>query len=199
MRFANWGFGMGAFEHVISLLSFVYALAIAHILTTVARLITNRERVRFSWLHAYWMVNAMLVLVVDWISFWDMRKISSWSMVSIGLVLAGSFADYLQAALVCPDLPPEGSIDLPAFHDKQSRRYISAFVGAGVMGLILNFYYSENFDVAEFAKQNMAVVPLLFISLTAAVVRRRWIQIICPMLLAAIWAYYLVDLQDALR
>jgi hypothetical protein len=190
---------MGAFEHVISLLSFVYALAIAHLLTTVARLIANRERVRFSWLHAYWMANAMLVLVVDWISFWDMRKISSWSMVSIGLVLAGSFADYLQAALVCPDLPSEGPIDLTVFHDKQSRRYISAFVGAGVMGLILNSYYSSNFNVAEFAAQNIAVIPLLFISMTAALVRRRWVQITCPILLAAIWAYYLVDLQDALK
>lgn len=36
---------MGAFERVVSLSSFVYALAIAHLLTTAAKLLTNRERV----------------------------------------------------------------------------------------------------------------------------------------------------------
>jgi hypothetical protein len=43
---------VGAFEHVILLLSFVYALAIAHLLTTVAGLVRGWERVRFSWPHA---------------------------------------------------------------------------------------------------------------------------------------------------
>lgn len=190
---------MGAFEHVISLLSFVYALAIAHLLTTAAKLLTNRERVTFSWLHAFWMLNAMLVLVIDWISFWDMRTITTWSMVSIGLVLAGSFADYLQAALVCPEIPPEGAIDLPVFHARQSRTYIGAFVGSGVMALVSNTYYSGNFNVAEYAAQNLAVIPLLVVAITAAVFRSRWVQIASPLILTTIWGFYLVDLQGALR
>ncbi len=190
---------MGAFEHVISLLSFVYALAIAHLLTTVARLIANRERVRFSWLHAYWMANALLVLVIDWISFWDMRSVPAWSMVSIALVLAGSFADYLQAALVCPEVPGEGMLDLPAFHARQSRNYIGAFVGSGVMALAMNTYYAGNFNVVEYAAQNIAVIPLLAVAITAAVSRNRWVQIVSPILMIAVWVYYLVDLQGALH
>lgn len=190
---------MGAFEHVISLLSFVYALAIAHLLTTVARLLSARGRVRFSWLHAFWMANAMLVLVLDWISYWDMKAISTWSVASIAIALASSFADYLQAALVCPEIPPEGPIDLKAFHARQSRYYIGAFVGSGVMALIMNTYYAGNFNVAEYAMQNFAVVPMLAVAITAAVSRNRWVQIACPILLVGIWAYYLVDLQGALK
>jgi hypothetical protein len=190
---------MGAFEHVISLLSFVYALAIAHLLTTAAKLLTNRGRVVFSWLHAFWMLNAMLVLVIDWISFWDMRTINTWSMTSIGLVLAASFADYLQAALVCPEIPAEGTIDLQAFHARQSRTYIGAFVGSAMMALISNIYYSGNFNVAEYAAQNVAVIPLLVVAIAAAVFRTRWVQIASPFFLTAIWVFYLVDLQGALH
>src|SRR6185312_15624816 len=120
--------------------------------------------------------------------------ISAWSMVSIGLVLAGSFADYLQAALVCPEIPPEGAIDLPVFHARQSRTYIGAFVGSGVMALVSNTYYSGNFNVAEYAAQNLAVIPLLAVAITAAVFRNRWVQIASPLLLTAIWGFYLVDL-----
>ena len=52
----------------------MYALAIAHLLSTVARLIGARERVRFSWFHAYWMLNALIVLVVNWISWWERAR-----------------------------------------------------------------------------------------------------------------------------
>lgn len=190
---------MGAFEHIISLLSFVYALAIAHLLTTAARLIGSRERVRFSWLHAYWMLNALIVLVVDWISYWDMHAVPSWTMVSIGVVLAQSFVDYMQAALVCPEIPAEGPIDLVAFHETRSRRYIGAFAVTTVMALISNLYFGGGYNVAEFITQNIAVIPLIVVALMAAIFRNRRVQITAPFLLSAIWIYYFTALQSALK
>jgi hypothetical protein len=190
---------MGAFEHVISLLSFVYALAIAHLLTTAARLIGAGERVRFSWFQAYWMLNALIVLIVDWISYWDMRAVPSWTMVSIFVVLLLSFSDYMQAALVCPEIPAEGEIDLPAFHATHSRRYIGAFAVSGVCALVLNLYFGGNYNVSEFLSQNLAVIPLIAIALAAIIFRNRWVQISAPILLSAIWVYYFIDLQSALK
>jgi hypothetical protein len=184
VRLANGGFGsMGAFEHIISLLSFVYALAIAHLLTTVARLIGSRERVRFSWLHAYWMVNALIVLVIDWISYWDMHAVPALTMANILLWLAQAFLDYGQAALVCPEIPAEWTIDLAAFHQTHSRRYIGAFAATSIMALISNFYFGENYHVGAFIMQNIAVIPVVIIGLTAAIFPNRWVQITAPFLL----------------
>ncbi|HEY1708632.1 MAG TPA: hypothetical protein VGG10_10245 [Rhizomicrobium sp.] len=190
---------MGAFEHVISLLSFVYALAIAHLLTTVARLIGSRERVTFSWLHAYWMLNALIVLVVDWISYWDIRSVSAWTFGSILIVLTQSFVDYLQAALVCPEIPQEGAIDLVAFHETRSRRYIGAFVATTLSATLLNLYFGNAYNVSEYISQNAATIPLFLIALTAALVRSKWVQIAAPVLLLAVWSYYLFELQTALK
>jgi hypothetical protein len=39
---------MRAFDYVITLFAFVYALATAHLLTTAAELVRERARVRFS-------------------------------------------------------------------------------------------------------------------------------------------------------
>jgi hypothetical protein len=190
---------MGAFEHVISLLSFVYALAIAHLLTTVARFIGARERVRFSWFHAYWMLNALIVLVVDWVGYWDMRAIPNWSMVSVGIVLLQSFADYMQAALVCPEIPAEGEIDLVAFHATRARRYIGAFAVTTIVALADNLYFGGTYNLSRIIAENALVVPLIAIAVTAAVVRRRWVDIAAPPLLLCIWAYYLIALQAALK
>jgi hypothetical protein len=190
---------MGAFEHVISLLSFVYAIAIAHLLTTAARLIGSRERVRFSWFHAYWMLNALLVLVVDWISFWDMHGVPSWTLASIAIMLMQSFVDYMQAALVCPEIPAEGEIDLALFHATHSRRYIGAFAVTAVWALIDNLYFGGGYNVAELLRQNLAVVPLIVTAVFATIVRRRWADVVAIALLLSIWAYYVIDLQSALR
>lgn len=190
---------MGAFEHIISLLSFVYALAIAHLLTTAARLIGSHERVRFSWLHAYWMINALIVLIIDWISYWDMRGLSGWTVLNILFVLAQAFTDYMQAALVCPEIPAEGTVDLIAFHDTHSRRYIGAFAATATMALIENFYFGGNYNIGEYFLQNVAVIPQIVIALTAVIFRTRWVQVTAPFLMAAIWIYYLVALQGALK
>ena len=190
---------MGAFEHVISLLSFVYAIAIAHLLTTVARLIGSRERVRFSWFHAYWMFNALLVLVVDWVSFWDMRRVPSWTMASIAVVLVQSFVDYMQAALVCPEIPPEGEIDLVAFHKTHARRYIGAFVGTAIWALVDNSYFGGTYNVGELLAENIAVVPLIVVAVVASTVRRRWVDIAAVAILLPVWGYYVIELQGALK
>lgn len=190
---------MGAFEHVISLLSFVYALALAHLLTTVARLIGSRERVRFSWLHAYWMLNAAIVLVVSWIGWWDVHKVPSWNVASLLIVLAQAFVDYMQAALVCPEIPPEGGIDLVAFHATHSRRYVGAFAADSAMALIANLYFASSYDVGQFLSGNLVAIPALAIAVTAAVSQKRWVQAAAPVLLFGLWIYYFVALQDALR
>jgi hypothetical protein len=190
---------MGAFEHVISLLSFVYALAIAHLLLTVAGIVRGWERVRFSWFHAYWMLNALFVIVVDWISFWYLNTLQSWSVGLIFMTLAIALVDYLQAAMVCPEIPTEGSIDLKAFHATQARRYIGAFALSATNALIANFVLGGAYNVSEWSVQNWAVVPMLVIAVTAAAWRTRWVDIAAPFLLMAIWAFFLIELQGALH
>ncbi len=190
---------MGAFEHVISLLSFVYALAIAHLLTTAARIIGTWERVKFSWFHAYWMLNALIVLVVDWLSYYDMRSLPNWTMASLGIVLVQSFVDYMQAALVCPEIPAEGEIDLQEFHRMRAGRYIGAFAMVTVVALLDNLYFGSGYNIGEVLSQNIVVMPMIIVAATAAFVRKRWIDIAAPILMLCIWTYYLTQLQGALK
>lgn len=67
------GIGMRAFDFVITLYSFVYALAVAQILSTVGDMIRAGKRLRFSWINAGWMLNVMLAIVAWWLSLWDLR------------------------------------------------------------------------------------------------------------------------------
>jgi hypothetical protein len=190
---------MGAFEHVISLLSFVFALAIAHLLLTVAGFVRSWERVRFSWPHALWLLNGLIAVLANWISFWDMRTIAEWSIGIILLTFVLALVTYIQVALVCPEIPAEGPIDLKAFHTEQSPRYIGAFAVTCVVALFANVVFGAGLNVAEWNEQNLAVVPMLVAALSAIFLRNRIVQLAAPLALMAIWVAYFTFMQAALK
>jgi hypothetical protein len=187
-----------AFDYIITLLSFVYALAIAHLLATVAELVRARKRVRFSWLNAAWMVVGLLTLVAWWIGMWDMRGISAWSTPLIAFLFVVAFVLYLQVRLTCPDVPREGAIDLDAFHRDNGRDYIAAFAVTAALTVAANTLFGEMTSVEELIVQNLAVIPMFAIAVIAAISFRPWVQTGAAIAELALWAWYFATLQSAL-
>jgi hypothetical protein len=190
---------MGAFEHIIALLSFIYALAITHLLSGMVALIRADKRVKFSWIYAFWLLNAFIAIVANWVSFWDLHALPSWPMTSIVFILLMGIANYMQVALVSPEVPKEGPVDLQAFHAEQGRRYIGAFLVLSVLALLFNLAFGTAPGAAELIAQNAAVIPMIVLSLAAMFIRARWVQTLVPVLLTADWIYYFADLQGALK
>src|SRR5262252_573982 len=101
---------MSAFEHVTALLSFVYALALTHLLARIGELVVVRERVRFSRLLALGMVNAIVLVFVNWLALWDLRTVTSWDLASIAIQFLFAIAVYAICVLVGPKAAEEGTI-----------------------------------------------------------------------------------------
>ena len=188
---------MSAFEHVILLLSFIYALALTHLLSTAALLIRARSRVRFSWFWAFWMLNAVVMIIANWMSFWDMRMLARYTVGDLFFVFALAFTNYLYAALVCPHVKDEGPIDLPAFHAEEGLPYMLGALSSVISALLANLIYGGS--VSEWNMQNFAVIPMLMGVLLATVVRARWAQIAAPVIVTCTWIFYFGTLQQALR
>jgi hypothetical protein len=129
---------MSAFEHVTALLSFVYALALTHLLARVAELIVARERVKFSGLLALGMVNAVLLVFVNWLSLWDLRSVTSWDLASIAIQFLFAISVYVICALVGPKSPEEGQIDLEDFFWRQRSYFYGAIIACLLLALLAN-------------------------------------------------------------
>src|SRR6267154_2381600 len=110
---------MSAFEHVTALLSFVYALALTHLLARIAELVVARDRVRFSGLLAVGMANAVLLVFANWLSIWDLRSVKTWDLGTITVQFLFAVAVYFTCVLVGPKTPDEDSIDLEDFFWRQ--------------------------------------------------------------------------------
>ncbi len=189
---------MRAFDYVITLFAFVYALATTHLLTTVAELIRERARVRFSWVHVAWMSVGMFEILAWWIGMWDMRALPSWSVPMISFLFAMATLIYLQVRLTCPNIPGDGEIDLRQFHRSNGREYVGAFALVALLTVVVNVLFGEMTSVREMILQNLAVVPMFAIAMVAAISFRTWVQGWSAAAEVALWIFYFATLQGAL-
>ena len=166
---------MAAFEHVVLLLSFVYALALTHLLSRIGALLIARARVRFSGLLALAMANAIVLVYSDWLSLWDLRGIKSWDIASVTLQFVFAIMAYFMCSLAAPE-GGEGEIDMEDFYWRQRQPFYWIILVLLVMSLAINAEYLETPDPSLFLKENMAVLPMFVPVGIALLFPARWAQ-----------------------
>jgi hypothetical protein len=189
---------MRAFDYVITLFAFVYALATAHLLTTVAEMVRERARVRFSWLNAAWMSVALFEILAWWIGMWDMRALPSWSVAMIAFLFVMATLIYVQVRLTCATIPAQGEIDLSEFHRRNGREYIALFAAIAALTVVANLVFGEMTSVREMIEQNIVVAPMFVVGVLAAISFRPWVQALAAAAVIALWLAYFATLQGAL-
>ena len=190
---------MSAFEHVMSLVSFVFALAIAHLLTCCIAIFRARSRVRFSFTHAAWMIVSLMQVMAWWLAFWDFRLMKSWDVGYVAFTLLAGIMVYVYTGLVCPETPKEGTLDLGAYHRTHGREYIAVYLGLGLVGVAYGAIYGYLYNIPEQTAQNTVIVPMTFIALVALIFKNSRVQTVCAALMIGLYPVYFYVGQHALQ
>jgi NADH:ubiquinone oxidoreductase subunit 2 (subunit N) len=143
---------MTAFDHVLVLLSFVYALAITHLLSKVVALYFARERVTFYGLQALLAVIAILQVFFSWIELWPFRGTPSWDLVSIGIQFLYAVELYFLCSVALPDAKDGEVTDLAAYYQKERKTTYWLWVLVVLTAMAGNFTFLKNGDVTEFLR-----------------------------------------------
>lgn len=190
---------MHSYEFILILFSFVYAAAVAHLLSTAGEIIIASKRLRLSWLNAGWMLAALLFTCAWWIGLWDLHVVTTWSVGSIAFYFSIAAGVYLQARLVAPRIPEKGEFDLQAFHSEEGRKYLVAYALLSWVTVIVNAVLGQLNGVSQWSAQNMVIVPMaLATSLAAIFIKQTWIQRFALALQIMGWVFYFAFLQSAL-
>ncbi|MGA9795666.1 MAG: hypothetical protein WBQ17_09030 [Rhizomicrobium sp.] len=187
---------MRAFDFVMTLYSFVYALGVAQILATVGDMVRAGKRLRFSWLNAGWMLNVLLAIVAWWLSLWDLRAEANWPMLTVLVLFAVACLLYLLARLVSAPIPKEGTVDLQQYHQEEGRKYAGLFAVEVALTIATVFLYGSSSQ--NWAASNEASWPTLAASLAAAITGNRWVQSVALLVILAMWVWYFATLESAL-
>src|SRR5260370_9259278 len=167
------------FQHITVLFSFVFAIALTHVLSCVSKLILARDRVRVSGLHALWMLNALMLLLINWLSLWLLEAIKHWSVGEIMVQLGWAIPQYFTCSLISMPVGNEEVIDMRAFYERQRPILFSAFAVTYAMSMVANFADRNNLEgwkPGYWLGAYLLVLPLLIVVLVGGLVKQRVLQ-----------------------
>ena len=99
---------MDPFSYLSVLISIILALGMTRVLADVGEMLQARSRCRLYWVHAIWVVNLFLYLVVAWWIFYRWRNQQQWTFFLFIFVLISPTILYLASIVL---FPPESSLD----------------------------------------------------------------------------------------
>src|SRR5438046_8389698 len=100
---------MAAFEYLSVLISIILALGMTRVLGCVVEMLQARSHRRIYWVHAIWIINLFLYLVIAWRIFYRWRNQEPWRFLLFIFVLISPTLLYLASLLL---FPREGDVDL---------------------------------------------------------------------------------------
>jgi len=184
------------FQHITVLFSLVFAIALTHVLSCVSKLILARDRVRFSGLHALWMLNALMLLLINWLSLWLLENIKHWSVGEIMVQLGWAIPQYFTCSLISMPVGNEGAIDMRAFYERQRPVLFSAFAVTYAMSMVANFADRNNLEgwkPGDWIAADLLVLPTLITALVAGWAKPRWLQWTAAWFGLALQSWFLIS------
>ena len=167
------------FQHVTVLVSFIFAIALTHVFSSASQLILARERVHFSWLLTISMLNATVGVLINWIGLWDLQHLKHWSPAEVLLQLGWVIPNYFSCSLVAMPCSETGSLDMPAFFERQRRIIFSATLALSVMGGLATYLDRHNFEgwqPNEWISAELVGLALGVFAVLAGWAKPRWLQ-----------------------
>jgi hypothetical protein len=182
------------FDQITILLSFVFALALAYLLSSATDLIKARDRVRFSGLLALWMLNALIGLTVNWLSIWQLHIIKQWTVADVLLQFAPAVLQYFACSLVSMRVEGETPPDMPAFYARERPAFTGAFAAMMVVNLVQNYLYrdiSAGIVGDDWIWENLLVGLMLAAALIGGWARPAWLQWAAGLMMGVLQTYFL--------
>jgi hypothetical protein len=182
------------FDHITILLSIIFALAMTHILASATELVWERHNVRFSGLHAIWMINALLGLLAYWLAIWELTTVKRWTGFEISLQFFPAIIQYFACSLLSLRRDGDKIMDMRAFYEKQRPAIFTAFSLMMIVSMIENFAERNNL-AGQGPSDWIGVEVPIFLMLVATVIagwaKPLWLQWIAGLFVFALEALFL--------
>jgi hypothetical protein len=190
---------MKAFDFVIVFLSFIYALALSHMLQSTTAMIADRHKIRFSAPLLVWMIVAFILLAANWVSLWDFHSLQTIELWPLALLFLVIIVQYLICELISPKFKDDDDFDLVAFQDRRRTTYLGTFVSFFVLALIINIASGPGLGLQKWTDENTIVLGMLAIALVALLFKANTVQLVAGIVLIGLEAAYVIVYYPVLQ
>lgn len=144
---------MSPFEFVTVLISIILGLGITQIMSGIADLIHQWEKVKLYWVHLLWIVLVFILHVQEWWLTFELRSIEVWRLPFFLFEVLYPISLFILARILFPIAGDEASNNLKVFYFQNYRKFFLMVMilsvlsglenvfthGLGVSGWLVNF------------------------------------------------------------
>lgn len=130
---------MTGFEYLAAYLSVVAGLAITQIMGGIANLVEARGRVKYDWIHSFWVLNILILNVQVWWGMWGLQDYTNWNFRAFALVLAIPGVLYFVSRLLAPDdIGPTRHVSMAEHYETVRPVFFILLAVYGVLSILAN-------------------------------------------------------------
>jgi hypothetical protein len=155
---------ISAFEYVTVFISIILGLGVTQILTGIADLVHQNERVKIYWPHLLWVFLVLVLHVQEWWVTFQLRNYGPWRLPVFLFILLYPVVLFILARLLFPFGFNEGVIDLKKFYFKNYRRIF-------LFGAILAFLsLLDNLLIRNYATEDLIGPGIVLVLLSGVAI-----------------------------
>ena len=183
-------------EHVTLLLSMVYAVALTHLLSTANELLIAHRRLRVSGLYLTWLVIALFMVVINWLSLWGLVAVKRWTIAEVLIQFLMATVQYFTCSTFrISEARMDERIDLPAIMQERRRMIAGAFLALASIALFINWWDRNNISglaPADWIGEDLSILPMVAAVMVAGWARPPWLQWAAAAVMLVLQAFFLV-------
>jgi hypothetical protein len=166
------------FDLILTFVSFIFAIAATHLLTSATNLILARKRVIFSGPQALWMASSLLGLLGNWLSLAGLKQLPHWTPAIAMLLFTTTLVQYFCCSLLAMEVEKTGPVDMAGFFEAQRRVIVAALATLMLLAMIWNYAFRDfnGMAAAAWTEQNAIILATCPMLALAAFVRHQAVQ-----------------------
>jgi hypothetical protein len=163
---------MNAFEYLSVLISIILALGMTRVLAGVGDMLQARSHRRIYWVHAIWIVNVFLYLVIAWWIFYRWRDQQPWTFFLFVFVLISPTILYLTSLLLFPrEGDMDGVVDYKTHYYANHRAFFILFALFAPVDIVDSLLKGVP-HFLQLGPQYIVISLLYFVGITTAAITR---------------------------
>jgi len=183
---------LAAFGHVLTLISFVFAVSLAQLLIRISALVSARDEVKFSGLSGLATANAILLAYMNWLAMWELRSAGDWNLLAITVTFLFSLSICFICTLAVPQIHADGPIDMDAFYWRQRKTYYWSWIVCETLAIIANLLFGNSPMASKLSAENLVNLTMFVPIILALAVPKRWAQWLGGIALLVLNATFLI-------
>jgi hypothetical protein len=116
---------MDAFSYLSVLLSIILGLAITQVLQGYRALLLSRSRVKVYLPTVIWSALLLIFSAQLWWASFGLAGRADWTFATFGIILLQTILLYMMSAIVLPDVPHSGELDLRDHYYREVRPFFT--------------------------------------------------------------------------